>query len=241
MENGILVGLSRQSALRRDLDVVANNLANVNTTGFKRARAHFESFVPPQPAAGPRGGRPVFVRDVATVTDTAPGRLDSTGNPFDLAIRGDGYFVVDTDAGPRYTRDGHFHPDQTGRMVTESGEPLLSAGGQPIVVPLDDGDVVVASDGTVSTNSGPIDSVGVVRFDRPAGLRREGTGYWSADEKPAPVPAPEIVAGSLERSNVEPILEITRMIRVHRAYSQARQIVDQEHDRITKMIEIYRA
>lgn len=242
MENSILVTLSAQSALRRRLDVVANNLANASTTGFKREQVLFAAHLPP-PSIGvvSRGGRPVMVRDTATVADHAQGRLERTDNPLDVAIRGDGYFVIETAGGNRYTRDGHFRLDPSGRLVTEDGDPVLDAGGGPIVIGPENAQIAIAADGTLSSELGELGRLNVVRFDRPQSLEPAGGGLWWAADVPQAVEYPSLVQGMLESSNVQPIQEINDLIRVHRAYDQAKQFTDREDERIRKMLQAYAA
>ena len=135
MENSILVALSAQGVLRRNLDVIANNLANLDTAGFKAER--FMVAAHPIAPARPRTevpGPTAFVRDLATVRDASDGRLDETGNALDLALRGEGFFVVSTPDGDRYTRNGHFRLDDTGTLVNEDGFPVQGQGGAPIVL-----------------------------------------------------------------------------------------------------------
>jgi flagellar basal-body rod protein FlgF len=240
MENSLLVTLSAQAGLRRQLDVVANNLANMNTTGFKRERVMFESFLPREETA-PRAdtGRPVFVRDVATVADHQAGRLETTGNPLDLAVRGDGYFVIQGPDGTAYSRNGHFRLDDRGQLVTEDGLSVEGEGGAPVIVEQSSGPIVVAADGTVSAGGGELGRLRIVRFDAPQALRPAGAGMWITDEAAKDVERPAVVQGMLERSNVTPIEEIETLIRVHRAYDQAKSFVDREDERIRKMLQTY--
>lgn len=240
MENGILVGLSAQTALRRHLDVVANNLANMNTTGFKREKMLFTPFLSPQPAQlATKGGRAVFVQDKATAFDFSPGRLEMTGGTLDLALRSDGFFAVETPEGIRYTRDGQFNLNDQGQLVTPAGHPVLGNGDAPIVLDPTSTSITVAADGTISAESGDIGRLRVVRFAEPAGLRAAGNGLWSTEDAPEEVERPGVVQGMLERSNVEPILELEQMMQVQRAYEQAKQLVEREDDRIKKMVQAY--
>src|SRR6185312_9857675 len=124
MQNALLIGLSRQVALSRELDVVANNIANLNTTGFKADGSLFEEFLN-SAARDESNERLSFVRDRATWTDMSPGGTDRTGNALDVAINGDGYFAVQTQRGVRYTRNGSFQINPTGQLVTAEGDPVL--------------------------------------------------------------------------------------------------------------------
>lgn len=240
MESSILVTLSRQGALRRDLDVVANNLANMNTTAFKAERMMLVDHPVPAPGVrDPRGQPLMFVRDVATVRDLADGGLEETGADLDVAISGDGYLVVDTPLGPRYTRNGHLRLDGTGQLVTDHGLPVLTREGTPVAVALEDGRIGIGRDGSIITDAGVRGSLRVVRFEQPQAMQMIEGGLLSSEETPQDVPAPMLMQGMLERSNVQPILEMKRLIEVQRAYDQARGLIDREDDRLRKMMQVY--
>jgi flagellar basal-body rod protein FlgF len=240
MEDSILVALSLQGVLQRNMAVIANNMANVNTSGFKAEQLMVvDQQVPSERPTVDGRVSTAYVRDIASVRDPTDGRLDVTDNPLDLALRGDGYFVVSTPDGDRYTRAGHFRLDTNGQVVTEEGYTLQGQGGAPMVVAPTDATINVARDGTVSAESGVIGRVRVVQFLDPKALQPLGAGLASSDAQPQDVAAPEMIQGMLERSNVEPINEVERMIRVQRAYDQARSIADREDDRIRKMMVVF--
>lgn len=240
MEDSILVALSMQSMLQRNMAVIANNVANVNTSGFKAERLlAVDQQVPnPRPTIDGRVST-AYVRDLATVRDPSDGRLDVTDNPLDLALRGEGLFVVSTPDGDRFTRNGHFQLDSSGQVVTEEGYALQGQGGSPLVVAATDTTVSVARDGTVSSESGVLGRIRVVQFADPTALQPQGAGLASSEETPLEMLAPDMVQGMVERSNVEPISEMERMIRVQRAYDQARQVADREDERIRKMLVVF--
>lgn len=240
MENGTLIALSAQCGLNRQLEVVANNVANVNTTGFKRERLLMTPYVPPMASRDAVfGGKPVFVRDVTTVSDPAAGNLQSTGNSLDFALRDDSYFVVEGAVGNRYTRDGHFRTDDQGQLVTSQGLPVLGQDGRPIVLPASYREVTVTKDGTIDVDGAAVGRLQMVRFPNAAMLRAEGNSLWRSDAAPVPVERAEVVQGMLETSNVQPVIEIENPIRVHRAYEQAKQLIDHEDDRMKKMLQVY--
>lgn len=240
MENATLIALSAQNGLRRRLEVVANNVANVNTTGFKRERLLVTPHVPPMPDRdATAAGKPVFVRDVLTVADQAAGHLQSTGNPLDLGLRDDGYFVVETPGGNRYTRDGHFRTDEQGQFVTTQGLPVLGDDNRPLSLPPGYREVTVGRDGTVSADGAAIGRLQIVRFANAASLRAEGNSLWRSEAQPTPVERADVVQGMLESSNVQPVIEIENLIRVHRAYEQAKQLIDREDERMKKMLQVY--
>ncbi len=238
MENTALIALSRQGALRRQMGIVANNIANMNTTAFKGEKMMFV-----QHLVKSRGGerlmreRLAFVRDIATVRDTTEGSLEKTSNPLDIAIRGDGYLVVETDAGERFTRNGHLRLDETGQLVNKSGYPVLAVGDQPIFFAPEDTDINISRDGTISTNNGEIGRLKVVAFENPQTLEAAAAGLYTATEDPKEIDNPQVVQGMVESSNVEPIIELTRMMEVQRAYEGVKKLIEREDERIKKMLQ----
>lgn len=239
MENAILVAVSHQDVLRRQLEVVANNLANMNDTGFKAERMMFAEHVANVRAKA--SDRPVFVRDVATVRDFSDGRLNGTGNALDVGLQGRGMFALGGGEGERYTRAGHFRLDAGGQIVTEQGLPVLSTTGQPIQVPAEDSSISIAGDGTVATETGIIGRLRVVDFANYQSLQGVGDAMFTTREAPQELAQPIVVQGALEAANVEPILELEKMIQVHRAYEQTRNLIDREDDRLLKMLQAYQA
>lgn len=234
MESPWLIGLSRQVALKREMDVVAHNVANMNTPAFKAERVLFaEYLVQPQ-----RNVPMSFVEDKAMLRDLTEGPLTKTGNPFDLAISGDGYFIVGTDAGERYSRSGRFQLDADGQMVNQLGHPVLSAAGQPIVIPPGTRDVSISPDGTVSADTEVVGAVGVVRFENPRELKREENNLYTAEEPAQPDGTSRVLQGMLEESNVNAVHEMTTMIDIHRAYASNQRLLQDEHDRIRRAIRV---
>lgn len=240
MENSIVVALTRQDTLRRQLDVVANNLANMNTTAFKGERLLFVEHLVPTPSGGHRIGDTLsLVRDLATTRDFAMGELQETGGDLDIAIAGEGYLSIGTPEGPRYTRNGQLQLNENGELVTPHGLPVLAQGAR-VQLGLDDTQITIARDGTISSESRDLGRLDVVRFAEPQRLSAIGGGLMSAgDEQPEAVVSPVVLQGMLEGSNVEPISEIERLIEVQRAYDQARQLGEREDDRIRKMLQTY--
>lgn len=240
MENSLLVGLSHQGALRRRMDIIANNLANMNSTAFKAQRVLFQDhLVRSDNPDSLLGYDQAFVRDASTVRDFREGGLTATENPFDLSIRGDGWFVVETPAGIRYTRNGSIRIDPTGQLVTEHGHPVLAEGDTPIV--LEDGSqsISVATNGTISSDIGEIARLRIVRFPGAHDLKAVTGGLMATEARAEDVAAPHVEQGVLERSNVEPILEITRLINVQRAYQRAAKLIQSEDQRVRSMVEEY--
>ncbi|MGE0230624.1 MAG: flagellar basal-body rod protein FlgF [Flavobacteriaceae bacterium] len=229
MENAALIGLSSQIALRNRMDVIANNIANLNTTGFKRESVVFEEYLMPvagMDMATPSDGRVSYVQDIATVQDHSQGPVKQTGNPFDIAINGKGFFVVSTPDGDRYTRNGAFALNANGQLVTSEGHPVLGTGG-PISFENTETDIKIAADGTVSSSIGQKGRLQVVAFADERFLSPAGTSMFKAEDGAAPAGAVEarLQQGAIEGSNVQPVVEITRMIEVQRSYQTLAQMM----------------
>ncbi len=241
METPTYVALSRQTALLRQMDVVANNLANLVTPGFKAEMEVFTTY----PIRSQSFGRPeklAYVQDFATARDFTAGPLNPTGNDLDMAIQGNGFFVVQTPNGPRYTRLGHFTLNAAGQLVNKLGYPVL-AGGAPITIDPDDGQVAIASDGTVSadrTQQGNAQVVygklDVVDFQDRDQLKPEEGILFNTNAPPIQVAQPAIVQRMLEQSNVQPVKELTTMIWVQRNYEAVEKFIEGEDDRMRRAV-----
>jgi flagellar basal-body rod protein FlgF len=230
--------LSRLAAQSRTQQVTANNLANADTPGFRASRPVFASFVEAQGRAVERSQRPAhYAWDRATWRDTAPGPIRQTGNPLDLAIQGEGFFVVETPRGERYTRAGHFSLGADGRIVDAEGNALLSDQGRPIAVGPADTNIQVRGDGGIVSANGPLGRLRVVRFADEQRLRAEGQRLFAADDEPETVARPAVVQGALEGSNVQAIVEMTRMMEGLREFQMAVQFAEREGERQTQAIE----
>jgi len=223
--------LNRQSGLMREMGVVANNIANASTTGFRREGVVFSEFVAamdqdPSLSMAHASGRHV---------DLSQSTLSQTGGAFDFAIQGDGFFLIETPEGERLTRAGSFTPSAEGELVTPDGFRLLDAGGAPVFVP-PDAKVAVARDGTVSANGEPIAQIGLWQPSDPMTLvHQSGTLFQGGALEP--VEDAEILQGMLEDSNVEPVGEIARMIEVQRAYEMGQKFLDAEDQRVRGVIQ----
>ena len=240
MENTLMIALSHQAAVRRRMDVIANNIANMNTTGFKGEQPLFAEYV-----VRNRGGDTIlgdtlsFVLDQATIRDTSEGGLEATGNALDVAIRGEGFFAVETQAGEQYTRNGRFRLSPEGELITEHGHSVLGEGGEPLVFGPTDTEITISQNAVISSKNGEIGRLRVVRFDDQQRLLMVAGGLMMADTPPIAVAFPEVEQGMIENSNVEAIREMTRMIEVHRSYDRAKQLIDREDERIRNMLETY--
>lgn len=239
METTSYIALSRQGALRREMDVIAHNVANMNSTAYKGEKMMFVehlsksrddlSFIPRKLS---------FTRDVAQYRNLTEGPINTTGNTFDVAIRGEGYFAIQKQDGTEnYTRNGSFTMDSTGQLVTQSGDPVMSNGGAPIFFTPQDTKITISADGTISTNNGPIGRLRVVKFEDEQNLKMEQGGLLSTDQTPQDIPRPAVVQGALEGSNIQPVLEMARMIEVSRTYDSVKSFIESEDGRQRKMID----
>jgi flagellar basal-body rod protein FlgF len=233
MDNAGYTTLTRQSGLIREMQTVANNLANMATTGFRKEGVLFAEHVR---ALG--SDDPSLSMASATVanTDLRQGPLSKTNGTFDFAIEGEGFFMVETQGGNRLTRAGAFTPNDAGDLVTHDGNRLLDAGGAPIFIPPGTGDLQVASDGTISSNGQPITQVGLFQPNNVHELRRENGVRFEAAGGVYPVEEPTILQGFVEDSNVNPIGEVSRMIEVQRAYEQGQSFLEKEDERIRAVL-----
>lgn len=240
MQNALLVGLSRQVALGRQLDVIANNIANLNTTAFKSDGALFEAYVSPGAHASDLSAKDSqvnFVRDRATWVDWAQGPLQHTGNPLDVAIEGKGFLVVDTAKGERYTRNGTLKINTQGQLVTAAGDPVLGDNG-PIVFQRTDRGVTISKDGTISVRTAGSNQeatrghLRIVSFASTAQLQKDGNSYFAAPDRVYPDPDKQstLQQGSIEQSNISAVLEMTHMIEVTRSYQQTAALLTQQSD-----------
>jgi len=238
MENTSYVALSRESALWRQMAVVANNMANANTPGFKAEQMMFTSYLAKTKSdTTPFGRKLAFVQDFGVLHNTAEGPLEQTGNPLDIAIHGPGYFQVDTPGGPRYTRDGHFQLDSTGMVVTSAGYPLLQQNGNPIVIAPTESQITIAGDGTVNTENGVVGQIQVVNFANEQQLQPMGDGTYQTTQNAIPVAHASVAQGMLEESNVQPVAEMTSMLNILRNYEGVMNMIQSEHDRQMKAID----
>ncbi|MEJ0059525.1 MAG: flagellar basal-body rod protein FlgF [Terricaulis sp.] len=225
MDNSLMIGLQTQRVLQRRMDIAANNLANIATSGFKadgivldeadRTDAHAEE--------DPRDIR--FVRDIALMRDMSQGPIAMTGNPLDVAIEGEGFFMVQGPSGTLYTRDGSFSVNGAGQLVTSDGQPVLNSGGSAIAFDSQGETPVIGRDGAVRVAGVEVGRIGVATFARPGALEKVGENLWRANGQAPGTFEGILVQGAIEGSNVRPVIELTRLIEISRAYQSAAKIV----------------
>ncbi len=228
------VALSYQLALTNQLDITANNIANVSTPGFQSSHPLFVEFLVEVDATGQEVA---YVVDKGTVRNLNPGPTNFTGNPLDISIEGKGYFVVETDEGTFYTRNGAFQLDQSGRLVTSTGATVLDEVNGPIVIAPDETQIIISRDGTISTENGDIGRFRIVEFADEQQMTNVGNSLLATEQEPIVASEAAVVQGMLEGSNVISVAEITRMIELLRSYQAANQLIRTEEQREQQAIE----
>ncbi|HEY9022193.1 MAG: flagellar hook basal-body protein [Paracoccaceae bacterium] len=236
MDNSTYISLSLATALRRQLDVTANNMANTSTAGFKGERVVFSSFLHRDESAAT--GDTSFLIDRGSYVDQQQGAITVTGNTLDVALKGEGWFGYETPQGQRaYGRDGHFAVDAQGALMTMSGARVLDIGGNPINLPPDAlNDLSISRNGTISSlANGVISQIGVFTLPDVQSYERIGNGMFIQPDldgiRPAiPDGTTEVVQGAIEGSNIQPVVEMTRMMSIQKAYERAVELMNGEDD-----------
>lgn len=242
MENPIYIGLSRQVALRAQMDLIAENVANMSTPGYRGQNMVFTEFLekPKGKHDSLRRQDPLsFVLDYGHYQDNAPGSMAFTGNPTDVALNGPGYIAVQVRGTEEtlYTRAGNFQVNVNGELVTGRGDLVQGEGGGAVIIPENATEIKIAEDGSVSTQDGQIGRLKVVEFENLQGLEARGDGLYRTEEEGKPAEGTRVIQGMLEGSNVKPVLEMTRMIDVLRSYQQTQRLLQSEHERQRTMIQ----
>lgn len=230
MDSSLFTTLTRQSGLMREMQSVANNIANLSTTGFRAEGVIFAEYV--AQLEGANGGGLSMANASGRLVQMRQGDLDPTGGRFDFAIEGEGFFLLQAPDGEYLTRAGSFMPSATGELVNPDGYLLLDGGGAPIFVPPDAQDISLAGDGTLSADGRPLALLGLWQPVDPGDLaHRDGVRFAVAGEM-EPVLEATIMQGFLESSNVDPVSQIARMIEVQRAYEMGQGFLEREDERV---------
>ena len=228
MDTGIYVALSKQIGIVRDLDVTANNLANMTTTGFQGDKLLFSDYL--VPATKPEN-RVAFTSDIGTHRNTEQGTFQQTNEPLDAAIEGQGYFAVQTPLGVRYTRNGSFKISGDGNLVTSEGNVLLDQNNQPITFDDTDRVVEIREDGTVTVDLAERGTLKIAQFDNPQLLRHVGGSLYATDAAPKQLSEDfRVASGMLERSNVQPFTELTHMLYLSRSINDTTKYISTIYD-----------
>jgi flagellar basal-body rod protein FlgF len=225
--------LTRQAGLMREMQVVANNIANISTNGFRREGVIFAEYV----AASDDGPSLSMAHATARHVDLGQAGLSQTGGAFDFAIQGDGFFLIDTPQGQQLTRAGSFTPSAEGELMTADGFRLLDQGGAPVFVPPDAGQVAMGADGTLSANGVPLGKIGLWQPVDPKQLQHQSGTLFASPSGVEPADGGTMMQGYLEDSNVDAVSEIARMITVQRAYELGQTFLDREDARVRDVVQ----
>lgn len=246
MDNSIYITLSRQMAVFRDMEVTANNIANVDTPGFKAEKLMFSEYL-----VDDEKRKNSFANDPISYRDTSGGAMKMTGNPFDLAINGNAYFQVQTPLGTRYTRAGNFQLDSEGTLVTNNGYPVLGSDGGQILIPQNGRDVKINAMGQINVDGEEVGQVGLMQFENEQAMTRLGNNLYTSSETPQPV-VPDIVLGTatplstaravqgaLEGSNVSAVNEMVRVMNLSRSVANTAKFIETMYDLERKVGTVY--
>ncbi len=226
MDNGIYVALSKQLAQFRQMAVIANNIANAETTGYGTEKMLFDDYLVPEG----NKRKVAFTQDYNTHRNLEQGKMKQTGNQLDMAIMGKGYFVVDTPNGPRYTRAGNFQIDGNGILVTPEGYPVLGEGGEQIQFQEEDTKVEIREEGFIIVDGEDRGRIEVVDIPNEQLMEKVGKSLYKTDQAALPIENPVVAQGVLEGSNVEPVIEITDMMMTMRRVGNTSQFIDTSYE-----------
>lgn len=235
MENSIYLGLSRQVTLRTNMGITANNIANMNTPGYRGQNMLFAEYL-----SKPRGyDDPLsFVYDRGQYQITDEGPMQQTDNPLDIALVGPGFFGVDGPGeGPAYSRAGNLKIGTDGTLQTSGGFPVLDEGGAPIAIPENASEVKIDKRGVISTQDGQIGRIQIVEFGNIQDLEALGNNLYTTDAAATPSDKTTVQQGFVEGSNVNAILEMTNMIEISRSFQSMQNALQSENERLRKAIQ----
>ncbi len=235
MESSLYVGLSRQIVLNRAMTLVANNVANANTAGYRAQNPMFEEYISKERYDQ---NDLSMVYDKGQYDSTQAGTIQLTGNPYDVALQGPGFMGVTTPSGQvQYTRAGNFTVNNNNELVTPSGFKVAGPGGDGIAIPAGTKEVKITDQGEVTADGNTVGRIGVFEFDNLQDLRPEGNNLYSASTAGRPAIETKMVQGALEGSNVNAIQETTRMIEILRTYQSTMRMLQNEQERQVSSIQ----
>lgn len=243
MDNTSYIALSRQMALWKQMNIVSNNMANMNTVGYKQDNALFTSYINQTPEALGIGNMPqFFTQDFADYQNFEEGNFKSTGNKFDMAIKGDGFFCIETKDGEKYTRKGQFTLNEDGALATTDGDLVLNESNMPLFFAPNETEITISESGDVMTENGVIGRLKIAKFaDNQKLLKVAGVLFENTAGNAVAFGAGNvrIAQGMLESSNVNAINEMTNLVKIQRSYDYVQQMIDEEHDRLSNTISTF--
>lgn len=240
MENSIYLGLSRQMTLRTNMDIIANNVANMNTPGYRGQNLIFREYLSEHRRTGEVDtDDPLsFVYDQGQYEITTPGPVSFTGNPLDVSVIGPGFMGVQGPGGKTaYTRAGDFQMGTGGTLLTSAGFPVADQGGSPITIPEDGGPISIDDKGVISNGDGEIGQIMIVEFDNTQKLEAIGNNLYVTDAPGKPATNSTLKQAQLEGSNIKPVIEMTRMIDTLRSYQSVNNVLQSENERLRTAIQ----
>ncbi len=235
MENSIYIGLSKQVVLQRNMDIIANNVANMNTNGYRGQNMIFSEYI-----SDPKGqDDPLsFVIDHGQYQITDPGSIRITENPLDVSLTGPGFLGIQAPDGEvAYSRDGHFQQGLDGALVTGSGLAVVDQGGSPIILPPGSTEINIDKKGIISNQDGAVGQLMVVEFEDIQKLEQLGNNLYRTDTPPTPAEKTTVTQGTLETSNIKPVIEMTRMIATLREFQGVQKVLQTENERLRGAIQ----
>ena len=234
MENSLYVGLSSQVALEAKMALVSNNIANMNTPGYQAQNIVFEELISNKARMKENVS---LVYDYGQFQDSNPGPVKQTGNPLDVALVGPGFMGIQTPEGIQYTRAGNFVLNELGELVNPRGMRVADQGGGTITIPADAKYVTIDQKGVVSTDQGEIATIMMAEFSDYQQINPQGNGLYTTELPALPPEGTKMLQGRLEGSNVQSVVEMTRMIEVSREYQAMQRMVQSEHERLRTAIQ----
>jgi flagellar basal-body rod protein FlgF len=233
MESTINVALSRQMAVKDQMSVIANNIANMSSGGYKAERLVFKRFL-----AHTVGGEAInFVGKVNLHRDTRNGPITRTSNQLDIGLKGAGFLSVQTPNGINYSRNGHLSLNSNGELITSAGHQVLDRGQKPIVIGNSVQNITIAKDGTITADGEEVGQINVVKFENVQALKRTGGSLFRSNETPVTDESTMVVQGHVEGSNVQPVLEMTQFMSAARFYQTVNKVIEREDERMRRAIE----
>jgi flagellar basal-body rod protein FlgF len=234
MDTSTYIALSGQNARQHQMEVLANNIANLSTPGFKAEKMMFQEYLSkPTDGSDPSS----YVVSQGNARDMSQGPLNHTGNPLDVALNGAGFMTVTTPTGNQYTRNGHLQLDNQGELVTSAGLIVQGDGGSPIVIPAGAGSITIGKDGTVATDKQTIGKIAVVNFDNPQLLAETQSGLYTTTQTAQPATTTNVEQGTIEEANIQPVVEMTKLMNAAHEIGMAKNFADGEHTRIKNAID----
>jgi flagellar basal-body rod protein FlgF len=237
MDSTLYVALSHMNAMRRRMDMTANNVANMNTHGYREEKPLFQEIL----QKDSRSQGVSYVQDARSVRNVTNGPLEETGHTYDVALQGAGFFAVKhpTTGEVTYTRDGRFRVNNTGQLVNTQGFSVMGEGGAALSIPTTARQVVITSDGTILADAANVGQMQVAQFDNELLLKKMEDGRYQAPPTLSPNGKREgvqVMQGMIEGSNVNPVVALTEMVDIARGYERAERIVSNEDERIRDAI-----